>query len=447
MNARLIFEVLWRRRGLRRHEAWSRAKLARWQQARLAKLRQHALTSSPFLRRFHAGLESRPLHELPVLTKSLLMANFDELSTDRDVKLADVKAHVAAMQGDERYLGRYWVAATSGSTGQPGIFLADRDEWTTIIASYARANQWSGLETGLFHRVRTAVVSSRTPWHQSARVGRSLDSPWLPTLRLDATSPLPEITAALDRFSPEMLVCYASMGGVLADEQAAGRLHIAPRAVMCASEVLTEALRRRLQHSFGSEPFNVYAATETAGIASECAHHRLHLYEDLVITEVVDEHDRPVPDGVAGARVLVSVLFSRTQPVIRYAMSDSVTTTAGTCPCGRPFALIAAIEGRAEDVLVLPASAGGTVNVHPNVFHRALELVSVAAWQLREESDRLRLLLQSPGPSVVPAEVALAIDRELRAVGAAAPRVEVEIVDAIPRTRLGKAPLVVARAR
>jgi len=32
----------------------------------------------------------------------------------------------------------------------------------------------------------------------------------------------------------------------------------------------------------------------------------LHLYEDLVITEIVDKANRPVPAGVIGAKVLVT---------------------------------------------------------------------------------------------------------------------------------------------
>jgi phenylacetate-coenzyme A ligase PaaK-like adenylate-forming protein len=87
---------------------------------------------------------------------------------------------------------------------------------------------------------------------------------------------------------------------------------------MCASEVLTEEAAARIERAWGPRPFNVYAATETAGIGSECALHRMHLYEDLVITEVVDEMNRPVPPGSLGAKLLVSVLWSRTQPLIRY---------------------------------------------------------------------------------------------------------------------------------
>src|SRR5215208_2596300 len=61
----------------------------------------------------------------------------------------------------------------------------------------------------------------------------------------------------------------------------------------------------------GEKPFEVYAATEPARIASECEQHQgMHLFEDLVITEVVDENNKPVPPGIFGEKVLVTVLFS-----------------------------------------------------------------------------------------------------------------------------------------
>ena len=89
--------------------------------------------------------------------------------------------------------------------------------------------------------------------------------------RFDATSPIEEIVAGLNEWRPENLICYASMGRVLAEEQLAGRLRISPRAVMCSSEVLTDEARRRIRLAFGAEPFNVYAATEPAGIAASAS--------------------------------------------------------------------------------------------------------------------------------------------------------------------------------
>jgi len=341
-----------------------------------------------------------------VLTKGQLMESFDELVTDPDVRLADVREFLAALDGYRLFQDRYWVARTSGSTGHPGLFLWNRAEWAAVIASYARAQEWAGIDASLRRRTRLAVVSCRIPWHQSALVGMSVDSPFIPVRRFDATSPVDEITAGLNAWQPVNLIAYASMGRELADEQLAGRLRISPRAVMCSSEVLTAESRARIRRAFGVEPFEVYAATEPAGIASECSSHRMHLYEDLVITEVVDDRNRPVPVGEAGAKVLVTVLFSRTQPLIRYEMSDRISLSPSPCDCGRTFGLVDAIQGRAEDLLTLPGAAGGTVTIHPNVFHLVLEPLPIRQWQVQQTLDGLTIRIV---PGLVPVD-ATAVD-------------------------------------
>ena len=442
MDARAVIALLRARSVLASRDRWTREELLAYQSHALAELRALALARSPFYREFHRGLDAAPLGSLPVLTKATLMERFDDLVTDRDVRLSEVEAHLTSTGSTDLFRGRYRVAATSGTTGRRGVFLADRSEWTSILASYARANDWAGVPAGLLHRLRVAVVSSRNPSHQSSIVGATLASPIVPTLRLDAADPLERTTEALNSFKPDSLVGYASVLRVLAGEQITGRLSIAPRAVMSASEVLTDETRARIRAAFGVEPFNVYAATETAGIASECEHHRLHRYEDLVIAEIVDEDYRPVPPGEFGARLLVTVLFSRTQPLIRYEVTDRVRASMETCPDGRPFALLDGIEGREEDVLHLKG-----VGIHPNVFHSALEPVPVAAWQVVEETDGLLVLLAQPTDGVVDADVATSVRAALRQAGAGAVRVRVERVDTIPRTALGKAPLVRALRR
>lgn len=440
MDLRTLIGVLARRRQLRRHERWRTAEIVRHQADAFAVLRAHAISRSRFYQRFHRGLGDAPLQELPVLTKAELMASFDEVAVDPEVRRDDVLAHVE--RGDQGlYLGRYVTCATSGTTGRRGLFLFDSDEWLTHIASYARAQQWAGVAAGLTHRVRMAVVSSRAPWHASARVGMTVNSRWVPTLRLDAGAPLASNLAELNSFQPQCLVGYASMLHVLADAQRDGELTIHPRAVISASEVLTEKTKARVRAAWQVAPFDVYAATETAGLASDCTAHRKHLYEDLVIVEPVDEHNRPVPDGVAGASVLVTVLFSRTLPLIRYQMSDRLARSATPCECGLGFGLLDRVEGRSEDIVELPGRAGGRVRVHPIVFHRALELVAAAAWQVVVSPDAIRVLLERPDGVDVDA-IARAVRAELDGQGVAALPVAVEAVPAIPRTALGKAPLV-----
>jgi putative adenylate-forming enzyme len=444
MRPGVLTRLLKERRRLRKRDRWTRRELEIYQTGALRELRDFAHAHSRFYQRFHVGLENRPLHELPVLTKAELMASFDELVTDPEVRLAGVQSYAEHASAASPFLGRYLVAQTSGSTGLRGVFLANMEEWMTVLASYARANDWAGVKAGLMRRMKLAVVSSRMPWHQSALVGATLESRIVKTLRLDAADPLDSIVARLNEFQPDALVAYASMAGLLADEQRQARLRIEPSGIMCASEVLTDDVRRRIHEAWRIESFNVYAATETAGVASECDRHSgLHLYEDLVIAEVVDEANRPVPPGVQGAKVLVTVLFSRTQPLIRYEMSDRLTLSGKACACGRPFAMLEAISGRAEDVLIFARTGGGTISVHPVVVHQALDGVRAAAWQVIREDDRaLRVLIAGAYPDFEERPLTDALSRALAKLGADEVRIEIAKVAAIPRTALGKAPLI-----
>jgi hypothetical protein len=230
-NLAVVLRVLGHRHRLRQRDRWTPQQLQAYQAQALRQLRDHAYAHSPFYRRFHAGRIDRPLHELPVLTKALVMEHFNQLVTDPAVRLTGVEAHLAALHGNEQFRGRYWVAATSGTTGRRGIFLWDLDEWVTVLASYNRSLDWAGATAGLTRRLRMAVVSSTTPWHQSARVGATVRSPWVQTLRIDSGDPLEHILGQLDRFQPQVLVGYASMLRLLASEKLATAVPAAPGGV------------------------------------------------------------------------------------------------------------------------------------------------------------------------------------------------------------------------
>ena len=145
--------------------------------------------------------------------------------------------------------------------------------------------------------------------------------------------------------------------------------------------------------------------------------------------------------GTVGARLLVTVLFSRTLPLIRYEMSDRVGVGGRGCPCGRSFALLTGIEGRVEDVLLLPGLKG-LVSVHPNVFHNVLDEVALAGWQVIQEPSGLRVLLVGLAPSVSAEAVHAGVVSALMSAGVVGTSVNVQLVEAVERTTLGKAPLV-----
>ncbi len=453
MNAMLLLKILNHVEQLRQHERWSRPQLEAHQAEALLRLRQFAYARSPFYQHFHKRFMDRPLQELPVLTKAVVMENFDELVTDRAVHLKELRVHMARDREGKRFMNRYWVTATSGSTGHPGIFLFNGDEWATILATAGRAHEWAGVPMTLSHRMKMASVASLTtgsPWHMSAQFANTFQSQWMrswmPTLSLDAAQPLAEIVQQLNAWQPHLLTGYASMMRILADEQLAGRLCIHPHMIIPGSEVLTDETRRRIEAAWGYPPFNAYGATEGgAGLAAETSDHSgLYLFEDNVIFEVVDEHYQPVPPRRYGDKLLITTLFSRTQPLIRYELSDSIRIAANRGNRRLPFNRIDGIQGRTEDILNLPGISSGKVAVHPITFHHVLDSLPVNGWQVIQEADGLRVLLGGVSEGVNDSMLIEALQHHLTAQNVDAAHISVQHVAAIPKNATGKAPLVKA---
>ena len=107
MNAGDAARLLQHRVQLANRDRWSPRQLRDHQTLALAALRSHVYARSPFYQKFHRGLTDRPLEELPVLTKTALMENFDQLVTNPAIRRRDVEQYLTRTGGRERYLGRF----------------------------------------------------------------------------------------------------------------------------------------------------------------------------------------------------------------------------------------------------------------------------------------------------------------------------------------------------
>jgi phenylacetate-CoA ligase len=232
-------------------------------------------------------------------------------------------------------------------------------------------------------------------------------------------------------------VAYASMASLLAVEQLEGRLHIAPRVVVTTSEVRTEEMTANVRAAWGVEPFDGYGTTE-GFYAGDCEHHQgMHVFEDLGLIEVVDERGDPVADGIAGSRLLLTSFVKGTQPLLRYEISDMVALTTAPCSCGRPLARMLSLDGRSDDVLRMTGTDGQTIAVHPHTLKSPMAaLPELRQYKIVHDQDGLHVLVMLR--DAVPAdEVSGRIDATLRsellAAGVADPRLDVSIVDELPR--------------
>jgi phenylacetate-CoA ligase len=418
------------------HDHWTRQQVEEYQTRALHACREYAYARSPFYQRFHRGLTDRPLEELPVLTKAVMMEHFDEIVTDRAIHLQEVKRFLAEMRPRALFLDRYRAMSTSGSTGEPGVFLFSREEGEAVATSFARFLSWAGITP----TSKMAVVASTVPRHMSSNPAFVLQSHPLPKIQLSANEPVEQLVRQLNAWQPDGLAAYPSIARVLAEEQRQGRLQITPRFLFCASETLSAETRHALADTWQVQPFNIYAATECGVLAADCSVHQgLHLFEDLVILEIVDQHNRPVPPGTYGARALLTTLFRRIQPLIRYELSDSVCRSVQeNCACGRPFTLLEGIQGRTSDLLSLSTASGDQVRVNPHLFSQIMDGVSAREWQIVQQREGLRILL-SGGQGERQEEMLLqAVRHALAAQGVSVPPIWIERVAALPRNESGK---------
>ncbi len=426
-------------RGRREADArmrWSRDQLAAWQHHRLGELVRWASARSPFYRDLYGGAIDRDVEpsELPVVTKPAMMDAFDRVVTDPRLALAPLLEHLERVRGDDLYLGEHRVMTSSGSSGRKAVFVYDRAAWRAVMTGNLRMSRLTGLAPRL-PRPRLATVAAPDGKHMTFRGGASMDVGLFRARRFSAAAPLPELCAGLDAYRPTFILGYPTTLALLAEEQLAGRLHLAPRTIITSSEVCTERMADVIRTAWNVTPFNCLGLTELGITAVDCSRHEgLHLFEDLALVEVIDDDGRPVPDGSPGAKLLVTNLGNRVQPIIRFEVSDLVTVTSAPCPCGITFRRIVALDGRSDDVLTL-AGPRGPVRVHPIHLRGALaQHPAVLQYQITQTPDGLDVqvvLARTAAPDAA-ADVTDRLTRALHAQGAAV-AVRVRPVAAIPR--------------
>ncbi len=269
---------------------------------------------------------------LPVVTKSALMDRFDDWVTDPAVDLAGVTAFLAdGKHIGERYLGRYVLWKSSGSTGEPGIYVQDGDALETCDAlmavhldpaRFTAAHAWRIAARG----GRAALIAATGDHFASIASWQRLtrNSPWIAARSFSIMDPLPRLVRELNAYRPAFVASYPTMLALLADERKAGRLAIDPAGLWSGGECLPASVRAEIEAAFACPVVNDYGTSECMSIAFGCDEGWLHVNADWVLLEPVDDDFRPTPPGEPSRTVLLTNLANRVQPIIRYDLGDSV---------------------------------------------------------------------------------------------------------------------------
>lgn len=430
------------------------------QQTRLAALLASTLRGSRLYRAlWPAGTHARtPLRQLPPVARGQLMADFGGWVTDPALKLDALRAFTAdPTRIGQPWLGRYMVWESSGTSGQPGVFVQDAQAMAVndALEALRRSPPPKPLLTGWCDPLglsdRMAFIGAIDGHFASTVSVRRLCAinPWLArsTRSFSLLEPLPALVKALNAFAPTAIATYPTAAALLADEAARGALDIRPRAIWTGGEYLAPGVRAHITRHLGGAVRNSYGASEFLAIAWECAHGQLHVNADWVVLEPVDDKFQPVPAGQPSSSVLLTNLANHVQPLVRYDLGDQVSMPAGRCSCGSPLPVLQ-VQGRHDEPLVMAGNKGQPVTLLPLALSTVLEdnagVFDFYLLQIDACTLELHLPLEGEAGQQVLARCSTELQAFASRMGLAPIQVHGRLGPTAPRGRSGKACRIVA---
>jgi phenylacetate-coenzyme A ligase PaaK-like adenylate-forming protein len=438
----------------REHRAVARMSRGEFEALKLTKFRrlarhanEHSAYYARIVRERGIDLATCVPQDFPLLTKSILMANFDDIVTVPGLtKRAIAEFLTRSKDPAERMLGRYRVIHTSGSSGEVGYFVYSPEDWIRgSMVPRSRRPRMTKKRTRR-GRFRLAYFGAIDGHYAGVTMVSSLQSGvarlFVEVRAYEVNSPLADVIDQLNEFEPEFLAGYTTALKILADKQRAGVLRLNLLGVGTAGEVTTEGDRAILQQSFDCKVINTYGCSEHLGMGSSLpGGSEIVLTDHELIYEFFEDHS------------VITNLFNYTLPLIRYRMADILRPV----PAGShsPYLVIESLVGRNELQPVFKNRNGSDDFVSPHTINEVF-VAGVTRFQMHLLGDtEFRFLVcldERLGPDERAACVA-AVERRLREILAKKlmdnVRFTVEVADDLPvNPRTRKFQLIVdSRAR
>lgn len=150
-------------------------------------------------------------------------------------------------------------------------------------------------------------------------------------LKLGAGLTYGEYAAVMEREQPDSFVGMPVQ--LLSLLRVCGRGSL--RRALVSGDACPEAVLRACEEILGSRLFPHYGSREMALGGAICcpAHEGMHLRENHVIAEIVDDAGSPLPRGEVG-ELVITTIGMEAMPLIRYRTGDYTRVLPGPCPCG-----------------------------------------------------------------------------------------------------------------
>ena len=413
--------------------AWTQEQIQCYREHRLRELLSFARQRSPFhARRLRAldlsSIAVTDLASVPMMTKSDAQNCWDDIVTDRRLNRERAERILTQQEWYSYTPDGYQVFSSGGSSGVRGVYVWS---WQFFVSAACLAWRTQARAERSEPRgpTRLAVLEAGMPPHASTPLFDVPTAPGMETVVIAAGAPFDEVLAAVAAARPTHLVGYPSVIGRLAHATLAGELDCRPVRVSTNSEPLLDEDRRAIAEAWQAPVHNLWGSTEIGVQAVGCGvGEGLHICEDEVVLERVDENGTPVGPDEPAARTLATGLANQTFPFIRYDLGDEVTLLPGQCECGSAFARVADIGGRRDDDFRY-----GSITVPAITFRHVLGTdPRVAEYQVTQTTKGADILtVGRPDVGTLTTSMVTA----LRRCGLPDPAVAIRIVNRIPRNQ------------
>jgi putative adenylate-forming enzyme len=289
---------------------------------------------------FYQPYLNKPLHEWPIINKSIMMEHFDAINTKG---ISKNHALEVAMRAEETrdfspLINDVAVGLSSGTSGTRGLFLAnarERDAWAGTVLAKA-------LPNGLKSKERIAFfLRANNNLYTTLNKSRKIQFYFF-----DLLDNFEQHIQRLNAINPTIISAPASVLLLLAEYKE--RLTIQPKKIFSVAEVLEKEDELILAERFTCRISQIYQCTEGFLAISDKHSNRLTMNDEFLIIEKewLDEK-RFIP--------LITDLSRTTQPIIRYRLDDILVFNEDSVL----YTELKEIEGRLGDVCY--AKQGSTI--------------------------------------------------------------------------------------
>lgn len=339
---------------------WDKNTLEQHQQNRVAAILSYVRQHSPY----YANLldQDSSLNDVPIIDKSIMMANFDEINTaglKRD-PLIDFKIQQERTSGTGLFAADFSVGLSSGTSGNRGLTVLSKPERELYgCLLWARSGIPKEIRRiRLLFTLRTNNAAFMEPRSFGAKI-----------IFADYTHSAADLIKLINEKRINILAGPPSLLRMIATES--DSLSKPLQAIISYAEVLDSETEAYLKRRLGVPVIQIYQGSE-GFIASTCRAGNLHINEDVILVQedgVNDPHNQV-------KNVILTDLYRVTQPIIRYRLGDLLELEPEPCSCGSCFRRIKVIHGRSDDIFYLHSQDGQVRNLFPDYVRRAINQAS-----------------------------------------------------------------------